>query len=311
MENLEAVLITNPNDEEQLKNQFLSVLPDTAFLKKIYNKLNNYFRIGYGEGSNETFQFNFNEFVRTYSLNSFLAYNGLKILDRNSVVSLSESFSKRTIVQFISEKDAIFDYLDLHKEAASIIQTILRTYGGIFDFETKINTGIISKKTNTSEKHVFKVLEQLKKDGIITYEAHQSDLEITFLVPREDDLTINVFAKKVQEQNQVKTEKVFQMIDYIKNDTKCRSRQILEYFGENNTEDCGICDVCIKKRTPQQPTFIEVSKEITSILQDSPHTSRALIAVMTYKEKLVLRALQLMLEDDVIEIDTKNEYRIK
>ncbi|WKX75626.1 RecQ family ATP-dependent DNA helicase [Zobellia laminariae] len=307
----EAVLITNPNDEEQLKNQFLSVLPDTAFLKKIYNKLNNYFRIGYGEGSNETFQFNFNEFVRTYSLNSFLAYNGLKILDRNSVVSLSESFSKRTIVQFISEKDAIFDYLDLHKDAASIIQTILRTYGGIFDFETKINPGIIAKKTNTSETHVFKVLEQLKKDGIITYEAHQSDLEITFLVPREDDLTINVFAKKVQEQNQVKTEKVFQMIDYIKNDTKCRSRQILEYFGENNTEDCGICDVCIKKKAPQKPTFIQVSKEITSILQDSPHTSRALIAVMTYKEKLVLRALQLMLEDDVIEINTKNEYRIK
>ncbi|MUH36962.1 RecQ family ATP-dependent DNA helicase [Zobellia amurskyensis] len=307
----EAVLITNPNDEEQLKNQFLSVLPDTAFLKKIYNKLNNYFRIGYGEGSNETFQFNFNEFVRAYSLNSFLAYNGLKILDRNSVVSLSESFSKRTIVQFISGKDAIFDYLDLHKDTASIIQTILRTYGGIFDFETKINPSLIAKKTNTSEQYIFKILDQLKKDDIITYEAHQSDLEITFLVPREDDLTINVFAKKVQEQNRVKTEKVYQMIDYIKDTKKCRSKQILEYFGEKNTKDCGICDVCLAKQNTSKPTFNQVSKAITTLLLESPHTSRALANIMIYKEPLILRALQLMLEDGAIEINTKNEYRIK
>ncbi|CAM4347871.1 ATP-dependent DNA helicase RecQ [Zobellia roscoffensis] len=307
----EAVLITNPNDEEQLKNQFLSVLPDTAFLKKLYNKLNNYFQIGYGEGSNKTLQFNFNEFVGTYKLNSFLAYNAMKILDRNSVISLSESFSKKTIVQFISEKDAIFDYLDSHKETASIIQTILRTYGGIFDFETKINPGLISKKINTSEKQVFKVLEQLKKDNIITYEAQQSDLEITFLVPREDDLTINVFAKEVEEQNKVKTDKVFQMIDYIKNDKKCRSRQILEYFGETNTEDCSICDVCLKKRNATKPTFNEVSQEIRTLLSESPQTSRALIDVMNYNEKLILRALQLMLEDDNIEINTKNQYQIK
>ncbi|MBU2946837.1 RecQ family ATP-dependent DNA helicase [Zobellia uliginosa] len=307
----EAVLITNPNDEEQLKNQFLSVLPDTAFLKKLYNKLNNYFQIGYGEGSNETLQFNFNEFVHTYKLNSFLAYNAMKILDRNSVISLSESFSKKTIVQFITEKDAIFDYLDSHKGAASIIQTILRTYGGIFDFETKINPGLISKKINTSEKQVFKVLDQLKKDNIITYEAQQSDLEITFLVPREDDLAINVFAKEVEEQNKVKTDKVFQMIDYIKNDKKCRSRQILEYFGETDTEDCGICDVCIKKDNTTKPTFNEVSQEIRTLLLESPKTSRALIAVMNYSEKLILRALQLMLEDGDIEINTKNQYQIQ
>ncbi len=307
----EAVLITNPNDEEQLKNQFLSVLPDTAFLKKIYNKLNNFFRIGYGEGSHETFQFNFNEFVRIYSLNSFLAFNGLKILDRNSVISLSESFSKKTLVQFISDKDTIFDYLDMHKGSANIIQTILRTYGGIFDFETKIDPSLVAKKTNTSEQHIFKVLEQMKKDDIITFEAHQSDLEITFLVPREDDLTINVFAKKVKEQNQVKTEKVFQMIDYVKNTTICRSKQILEYFGEKDTADCGKCDVCLSKGIIQKPTFDQVSKEISSLLLESPYTSRAIIRAMTYKEPIVLRALQLMLEDGDITINTKNEYTLK
>ncbi|MBU3026319.1 RecQ family ATP-dependent DNA helicase [Zobellia galactanivorans] len=304
----QAVLITNANDEQQLKNQFLSVLPDTAFLKKIYNKLNNYFQIGYGEGSNETLQFNFNKFVSTYGLNSFLAYNALRILDRNSVIALSEAFSKKTTVQFISSKETIFDYIDTHKASADVIQTILRTYGGIFDFETKINTHLLAKKTNSSEKRVLEVLEQMKKDEVITYESQHSDLEITFLVPREDDLVINVFAKKVEEQNRIKTEKVFQMLDYIKNNKVCRSRQVLGYFGEEDTQDCGVCDVCLSKARSDRPDYGRIQKDIAALLQKGPYSSRALIAHTSHEQKEVLHVLRAMLENGKIQINTKNEY---
>src|SRR5690606_837992 len=107
----EAVIISNGTDEGQVKNQFLSVLPDVAFIKMLYQKLNNYFRIAYGEGTDEIFQFNFNAFCEAYKLNQILAYNTLHILDQNSVIALSETFSKKTTVRFIASKDQLFNYL--------------------------------------------------------------------------------------------------------------------------------------------------------------------------------------------------------
>ncbi|MGY8915695.1 MAG: helicase-related protein, partial [Flavobacteriales bacterium] len=72
-----AVMVLNKADENQVKQQFLSVLPDVNFLKLLYNKLNNYFQIPYGEAISETFHFHFNKFCDTYKLNTALTYNGL------------------------------------------------------------------------------------------------------------------------------------------------------------------------------------------------------------------------------------------
>lgn len=38
------------------------------------------------------------------------------------------------------------------------------------------------------------------------------------------------------------------MIDYCENESECRSRQLLRYFGETESEDCGHCDICRARR---------------------------------------------------------------
>jgi ATP-dependent DNA helicase RecQ len=37
------------------------------------------------------------------------------------------------------------------------------------------------------------------------------------------------------------------MGQYIANREQCRQRQLLRYFDEEPTEDCGLCDVCRQK----------------------------------------------------------------
>ena len=133
-----AVIITNSTDGDQVKNQFLSVLPNVTFIKILYQKLNNYFQIPYGEGTDEIFQFNFNAFCEAYKLNQTLTYNALHILDQNSVLALSESFSKKTTIRFVATKDQLFGYLEKNQNNANAIKVILRTYGGVFDYETRI-----------------------------------------------------------------------------------------------------------------------------------------------------------------------------
>ena len=306
----EAVLITHKADEERVKNQFLSTLPSISFLKLVYLKLNTFFQIAYGEGKDEKFQLNFNEFCAIYTLNPLLTYNALQVLDQHSVVALNESFSKKASVQFIASKENVFDYFEKNQNIVPIAQTILRTYGGIFDFDTKINVRLISKKANTSEAQVLKVLEQLQKDEIVNYLAQHSDLDITFLVPREDDSTINVFAYKVKERQRIKEDNLGHMLAYINNDQLCRSRQLLKYFGENAEDDCGICDVCTNEGQIDEVVVASISKKLLLLLKEESQTSRKLIEKLSENEHTVLIAIQRLLEEGIIRINTKNQYEL-
>nr|WP_306671375.1 RecQ family zinc-binding domain-containing protein [Cellulophaga baltica] len=233
----------------------------------------------------------------------------MRILDQNSVIALSESFSKKTSIRFIATKNHIFDYIDTYGKIAPILQVILRTYGGIFEFDTKINTFAIAKKSSVSEKEVVKVLEQLKKDEIITYTAQHNDIEVLFLVPREDERTINLFAKKVELLTAQKTKNIEAVLQYLKNDTVCRSQQLLAYFGEKK-EACGRCDVCLKN-PPIAVEIIALAKEaILMQLQQKPQTSREIIKTVLYKEEAIFSAIKALLEDEIIDITEKNEYKI-
>ncbi|MEH6513775.1 MAG: RecQ family ATP-dependent DNA helicase, partial [Maribacter arcticus] len=146
-----AILLTNTTDKLLVKKQFLEVLPDVSYIKKIYLKLNNYFQIGYGEFTETKFQLNFNEFCSVYKLNSFLTYNALLILDRNSVISLSENFSKKQTIKFKTDKETLYRYIAENPKLENFIKVVLRTYGGLFEFDTQINTYLLEKKTHISE----------------------------------------------------------------------------------------------------------------------------------------------------------------
>lgn len=305
-----AVLLTNQMDQEQVKNQFLSVLPDIPFIKLVYNKLNNYFQIPYGEGFEGKFQLNFNSFCETYKFNPLITFNAFRILDQNSVFALSEEFFKKTTLQFVTNKEQLLSYLEKNRNLVDTVQTILRTYGGVFEFDTKINTLLIAKKAGVSEKLVFNALKQLKSDSIIAYEEHNSDLELTFLVPREDDITINIFAPKVKALNATKIRNIDNILTYINNTKVCRSKQLLNYFGEKPKANCGMCDVCNAKIPLDVNVTNKVSKEILRQLDLENMSSRKLIRTMDFEEKTILISIRELLESGKITINTRNEYEI-
>ncbi|NVN19291.1 RecQ family ATP-dependent DNA helicase [Muricauda sp. HICW] len=301
-----AIIITSKEDEDKAKQQFLSTLPDVSFVKQVYSKLNNFFQISYGELVSEPLSFKFNEFCKRYDFNPNMTFNAIRILDQNSVLSLSENFKEKTTLQFVASKNEIFDYLDKNRKTAPIIQTILRTYGGITEYETKINLYMLSKKTGMAEGRLKQLLQQLADDSIAEYVNNTSDLEITFLVPREDDHTINLFAKKIKDFNQVKQNNMAAMLGYVSNKKLCRSLYLLNYFGEKTSEKCGTCDICTKKKVVASPHDLE--NRVMELLEIRPHTSRQLEKAIGANEKELLRTLERLLEDELVSLNFKNEY---
>ncbi len=304
-----AVILKNKNDEVLVKNQFLNVLPTVDYIKKIYKRLNNYFQISYGEGEYQTFSFNFNTFCKTYKFNSVLTYNTLQILERTGVIILNKQFNNKTKIQFIISNNALFKYLENNSNLSTIVKTILRTYGGIFEQSIKINTVLIAEKASVTEAHLITMLDKLYHEKIIDFSHSKTDAEITFIVPREDDKTINRVAHIIKQQIQLRHRQVASVLSYINNDKVCKSKQLLSYFGDQETENCGICSVCINLN-PVAIDDLTVKKEIIACLERGAQSSRGIINQLSRSEKSILNALQELLECNVISITKKNTYKL-
>jgi len=307
-----AIILKHKGDEQLLKNQFLSVIPTVDFVKKVYRKLCNYFQISYGEGALTTHQFNFNDFCKTYRFNKLTTYNAIQILDRTSVLNLTPQFNNRTTVQFLTSNTKLFSYIETHKATNTIIKTILRTYGGIFDQSVKIDINLIADKSSNSEATVIAILQNLEKDAIISLKLIKTDAEVTFIQPREDDKTINRIAATIEQQNALKKNQVASVLNYVYNDNICKSVQLLSYFGETDTEDCGICSVCIhnKSKVTNQIEFDKLSK-IISTLKEKELTSRELSELLHIKSFEINQLLKQLLENNYITITNINTYKLK
>ena len=307
-----AVVLKNKTDEQKLKNQFLNALPTIDFLKTVYRKLCNYFQVSYGEGELSTHQFNFNSFCKTYDFNSVITFNALQVLDRNSIISLSQQFRYQTKLQFIVTNQALFNYLETRKHIDVIIKSILRTYGGILEHLLKINTTLIAEKASTTEENVIKVLQQLNKDEIVNFQFSNTDSEIIFLQPREDDKTINRISRIVQQQNDLKELQIKAVIDYVNNDNECKNKILLNYFGEKTTKNCGMCSYCISNKKSSNAIDVKaITHNIILLLEEKPLNSRKIVETLPFTEQHVLDVLKLMVENNILIITATNTYKIK
>ena len=305
-----AILISSPSDIIMAESQFIAVLPDTIFLKDVFVKLCNYFRIAYGEGINEEFSFNLNQFCSHYKLPILKTYNALQFLDRQSIISLSQEFSEKAQVQFLIESKEVIRYISLNPDDEPIVSTILRTYPGIFDLQTNINTDFIAKKASTTEANVLGLLEKLQKMEIIAYFSQKNESKITFLEVREDDRTINRVSKHLEKQNLVKKNQLESVVNYVSNKDTCKSKLLLQYFGETITNDCGVCSYCTNKKKIIYNSE-EIRNKIIQLLTENSMNSRTLIETLHIEESEILKTLKQLLEHNMIDINTKNQYIIK
>lgn len=307
-----AIILTDANDIETLKKQFIHNLPSVDFLKLVFRKLCSFFQIAYGEGYDTKHALAFYEFCKAYQFPTQKTYTALQLLDRHSVIQLSQNFHRKTALKFIVDHYNLMHYLDNNPNISLITQAILRTYGGAFEQKININTHFLAQKLGLPKEKITTTIQQLAKDEIITLEEIQTDAEITFLVAREDDKTIHPIARDVEHQNELKKKRVQSVIQYIKNSETCRNIQLLSYFGEKTEQPCGICSVCKAKKTakPDKSLQLLVRDDILKVLKEKPMTSTEICAILPYREALILEIIPLLLEAEQIHLTDTHMYTI-
>lgn len=304
-----AVLLYGEYDKIVVKKQFVESLAGTSDLKKIYRALNNYFQISYGEGEFTKHNFSLAAFCKAYSLNSNLAYNALNTLDRLAIIELSQEFGRKSIVHFVISSEKLLNYFEKNTTISLIGKTLLRIYGGIFQMPTAINLDLVASKTGQSLDVIISALKKMEHDHVAVTNLQITDATLTFLVPREDDRTINIIAREVETLNQKKTAQVHAMLHYIENTKTCRSVQLVSYFGETTAQKCGICSVCkLKSSTFSNKELLGITEKILLLLEGNHLNSREISERLTFAEAGILKAIKLLIDAEKIKINTRNQY---
>jgi len=293
-----------------LKNRFSKGLVSVELTKRIYKDLNRYFQVSYGELSELFFEFNLANFCSHYGYSILQVYNAIKILEKEQIILIDENFNQTSTFKFTASPSEILKYSE--KNNSELIKTILRSYGGIFEFNLKINETFLAKKIGSSLLSVKNELTKISHDGLATYSFKRNTSQIHFLVPREDDITINKVASNINKQNKIKSEKVNAVINYVRNKSVCRSRHLLAYFGQKNTKNCGICDVCSKaNKKSRSYDHEQLSQNILTLLSSNDSlSSKEIISHFNLNSSDILSTLQLLLDSNKITITSQNKLEI-
>jgi ATP-dependent DNA helicase RecQ len=175
-----------------------------------------------------------------------------------------------------------------------------------------VNLELVSKKSGQKISKIISVLKKMERDELLELSLYITDASLTFLVPREDDKTINVVAKEVELLNTKKTDQVEAVLQYVGDNNYCRSLQLVSYFGESNLEPCGICSVCLKvlEKLDRKKARL-IAKDILLLLKQEVQSSRQLSEELSFTEATILQVLKLLLDAEKVRIDQNNKYSIR
>ena len=303
-----AVLLFNKNDailfKERLKKTLLSIKEIKEILKKLYQN----FTISLGEFNTDSHPFNLLEFSEKYNFSVVKVDTAIKMFSNSGILEINNHYNKKSTLRFIVNSKTVLNYLNQNTIIKKFTNSILRTYAGLFEQEIKIDEFYIAKKNGITTKQVISNLTYLQNDNIIEYLPVKNKVDLLFLLPREDDYTINRFSKEMKQFINQKKKKSDSLIAFLNNDKICRSIQVLNYFDEFKTKKCGICDVCISENSKPTPNL---SIEIIHLLKVKKSLSSSEIsASLIANEREILIHLRQLLSDDKIQINHQNKYQI-
>ncbi len=282
-----AVLLYEERDLTELSNASAIRFPSIAEVKKVYQCLVNYLQLPSGSGELLWMDFDLQDFVRTFKLNLHTAVYALKTLEKEGWINYAEQIFLPAKVVFTASKDRLAEFEQQHPQLEPFIKALLRNYGGIFDMESFISEKQLVSIVKTDLENIKQALQQLHRHGIIQYSPQKENAQLQFKEnrPAVEDLFINPH-NRLQRKEQFEL-RVKAMLGYVSDTNICRSKVIGTYFGDENIEDCGVCDVCLwKKGNELSPAeFTQLQQQILTAASAQGFVVKDFISRLGSKQK--------------------------
>lgn len=249
-----AIILYTKADSAKLKKRIADSFPARDFIVRVYEALGNYYQVAVGSGYNDVYDFSLQEFCRPFKLPFLQTHHALKILELAGYIEYTEEIDLRSRIRFLIYRDEIYS-LHLDREMDALLHSILRNYTGVFSDDVYIDESLLAVKTGKSRREVTEMLIALSRAKYIRYVPQKKTPFIVFTTSREETHFVSIPADIYEERKKRFEKRVFSMIDYAEGTEVCRSKMLLQYFGEQTAEDCGHCDVCLERGATGLPNY--------------------------------------------------------
>ena len=301
-----AVLLYNDADERKLEKRIADTFPEKDYIRQVYEHLAYFYQIGVGSGYNHTFEFNIDKFCHTFRHFPIQVDSALKILNRAGYIEYTEEQDNQARVMFTIGRNDLYRLENTSPNEEKIITALLRNYGGLFTDYNYIDESFIASQTQLEPHQVYMTLKGLSQRHILHFIPQKKTPYIRYTQRREDMEHIMLPPAVYEERKKQYEERIHAIIKYATNDQVCRSRQLLRYFGEDDSHDCHLCDVCLAHRPEGKVTearFTNAMEQILARLDDGkPHPITDLRDIQLPTDELDA-ALEYLLQEELIRQD--------
>lgn len=239
-----AVVLYQEEDALLLRQQYEISYPELKEVRRVYRALGSYLQLATGSGKDESYDFDLADFSATFHLKARPTYFCLRTLEKAGYIHLTEAFHQPAKLQFLIDKEQLYDYQLKNPASGRIIKAILRQAQGIFTEPVKTREGTLANFLKMPLEHLQATFRKFHGEGIADYYPAKDKAQIIFLTERLDPDSLSFDLKTLEFLRQRALHRINTMVSYVSQPI-CRSQQLLRYFGEEDAPHCGKCDACI------------------------------------------------------------------
>lgn len=300
-----AVLLYNSNDERKLEKRISDTFPEKDYIIKVYEHVGALYQMAIGDGFEVTKAFDIDHFCRTFHHFPTQVDAALKLLDRAGYFHYENEPDNASRLKFLVGRDELNSLDEVSRTEEAVITALLRNYGGLFTDYTYIDLQRIAHDAHLTPDQTYQTLKSLTEQHILHFIPQRAMPTITYTQRREASEYIVIPKSVYEDRRDLFAKRIRAVWLYASNTDTCRSRQLLRYFDERSSHDCGQCDVCLAKRStsPESENVQKACRKIMEMLDDGQKRPVTELKQLKIPTTTLHAALRLLANEEHITAD--------
>ncbi|RYZ18444.1 MAG: ATP-dependent DNA helicase RecQ, partial [Sphingobacteriales bacterium] len=176
-----AVLLYDQPELDELIKQSEIRFPGIYEIRKVYQALVNYLQIPTGIGEGRYYDFDLNDFLKKFRLDTQLVVHALRALEQEEFMSFNDQVFMPAKLQFTCNKHTLQEIEQTEPALDPLIKTLLRTYEGIFDQPVAIFEKNLAFLLRADVELVKSQLKRLHAFGVIQYQPQKDKPQLLLI----------------------------------------------------------------------------------------------------------------------------------